>query len=101
MNMAAHKHHKELMQYAEDAAETDRPWDRWQMRYHGGDWSALTCSPSWTVTAEFRRKPQPMECWIVVDCGAIVSYYSGPDAAKAVASFTSSRRVAHMREVIE
>ena len=99
--MTGHKHAKHMADYAADAAETDRPWDRWQMRYHGGDWSALTCSPSWTVTAEFRRKPTPMEQWVNVDLGGERSFWRTEAEAKAAADRRTYARVAvHMREVL-
>ena len=40
--MTAHKHADLMLQYAQDAAETDKPWERWEVN-------------------EYRRKPQPIK----------------------------------------
>ena len=31
--MTAHKHAALMLQYAEDAQTTDKPWELWEMRY--------------------------------------------------------------------
>ena len=51
--------HAALMaQYAADAAETDTPWERWQLKQAGeADWIDLTSSPGWSPVFEYRRKP--------------------------------------------
>ena len=57
--MTAHKHHVNMMLYAQDAAETDTPWDRWDYKgrvrwinVQGG------MHPQWYPDAEYRRKPK-------------------------------------------
>ena len=30
--MTAHKHAALMLQYAQDAAETDKPWKRWEVK---------------------------------------------------------------------
>lgn len=54
-----HKHAELMAQYAQDAAETDKPWERWE-RYHdfAGKWVSLTGNPSWYNAAQYRRKPK-------------------------------------------
>lgn len=54
-----HKHAELMAQYAQDAAETDKPWERWE-RYHdfAGKWVSLTGNPSWYNDAQYRRKPK-------------------------------------------
>lgn len=95
-----HKHAQHMAAYALDAADTDRPWDRWEMRYHGGKWSPLTGHPSWTVTAEFRRKPKSAECWLVIEAdGSIAGCFNDQRDAESVTKFCAACRVAHMREV--
>ncbi len=55
--MTAHVHAALMLLYAQDAAETDRPWERWE--FQGlGDWFPCTHSPNWSPTAQFRRKPR-------------------------------------------
>ena len=53
----AHKHADLMMEYAKDAAETDKPWERWEMRSHITDWVPLNNHPSWGDTVYYRRKP--------------------------------------------
>lgn len=57
--MTAHKHAALMLQYAQDAAETDTPWERWEWRSKSGD-EFLTCCqhPSWKLNHDYRRKPQ-------------------------------------------
>lgn len=59
----AHPHAENMRLYAEDAAETDRPWRFWQVRdrdYLGilMDWSICANHPEWRPEAQYRRKPR-------------------------------------------
>jgi hypothetical protein len=56
--MTAHRHAKLMAQYAQDAMETDKPWERWQVRLDSGEWHDLTCEVSFLNDCEFRRKPR-------------------------------------------
>lgn len=48
-----------MAQYAQDAMETDRPWERWERRYKGDEhWESLKCCPTWIPLTEYRRKPR-------------------------------------------
>jgi len=55
--------HAELMaQYAQDALETDRPWERWQSRSKGAAhdnmaWRTMYGHPKWQGSRDYRRKP--------------------------------------------
>lgn len=54
----AHKHAELMMQYAQDAMETDTPWDRWQVKSEK-HWHDFTSKqPEWDPELEYRRKPQ-------------------------------------------
>lgn len=55
--MTAHKHATLMLQYAQDAAETDKPWERWEI-LRGKSWCDLTENPTWIEYMEYRRKPQ-------------------------------------------
>lgn len=64
--MTAHKHAALMLQYAQDAMETDKPWERWEWRdiSHDGDdapWKQLSFHPVWHMDSEFRRKPQTIK----------------------------------------
>jgi len=51
--------HAELMAlYAQDAAETDRPWERWQMAVDTLNYTDMKQNPSWLPHRNYRRKPQ-------------------------------------------
>ena len=54
--MASHKHAALMLQYAQDAAETDTPWERWEYRTPDGGWWDMDSSPCWDEKAEYRRK---------------------------------------------
>ena len=58
--MTAHKHAALMLQYAQDAAETDKPWERWECN-DGVAWRPFTMKhPSWLQDCEYRRKPRTM-----------------------------------------
>ena len=56
--MTAHKHAALMLQYAQDAAETERPWERWEFKTDGDTWVELIKNPSWFEDRKYRRKPQ-------------------------------------------
>jgi len=78
--------HAELMaQYAQDAMETDSPWERWE-RMSGGAWVDCWCSPGWFSAAKYRRKPQTITRTITypkplseLPEGACVFYIASPN----------------------
>lgn len=60
-----HPHAALMAEYAKDAAETDRPWERWQCRTHGHlEWTKLDKAvvkyqhPTWRTDFEYRRSPK-------------------------------------------
>ena len=53
--MTAHKHAALIAQYAQDATETDAPWERWEVSF-GGGFIGVTGHPNWSVNHEYRRK---------------------------------------------
>ena len=57
--MTAHKHAALIAQYAQDAIETDEPWERWEVRSNSESlWrtgSSVICFHS---SCEYRRKPR-------------------------------------------
>ena len=53
----AHKHAALMLQYAQDAAETDTPWERWEFNPNG-TWRPCGNNPGWFTDSEYRRKPQ-------------------------------------------
>ena len=65
--MTAHKHAALMLQYAQDAAETDEPWLRWEMR---GNSSAMWYTPvreiCFAPDCEYRRKPQTLTYTVTI-----------------------------------
>lgn len=55
-----HPHATLMAEYAKDAAETDRPWERWEYQDQGcTTWHAVAGHPYWTTSVQYRRKPEP------------------------------------------
>ena len=61
--MTAHRHAQLMLQYARDAAETEKPWERWEWRdfYEGAPWKKLSFHPLWYTHNDYRRKPQTIK----------------------------------------
>lgn len=55
--MPKHIHAELMMQYAQDAMTTDKPWELWQFDF-GSGWQEHTGSPSWFSGVKYRRKPK-------------------------------------------
>lgn len=56
--MTAHKHAALMLQYAQDAAETDKPWERWEVKINNGEWCELNGNPNWVEDWGYRRKSE-------------------------------------------
>ena len=52
-----HIHAAAMAEYAKDATETDKPWERWEVSFSGG-FIGVTGHPNWSVNHEYRRKPK-------------------------------------------
>ena len=57
--MTAHKHAALMLQYAQDAAETDKPWERWEWK-GGRGWYPLASEFAFSIHYEYRRKPRTL-----------------------------------------
>ena len=54
-----HKHAELMMQYAQDAMETDKPWERWEGNTGGVlGWVDMLHNPTWVNDMSYRRKPK-------------------------------------------
>lgn len=53
-----HKHAELMMMYAQDAMETDKPWERWEYKECGDDnWYGFEIGNiTWQSGLEYRRK---------------------------------------------
>ena len=58
--MTSHKHAALMLQYAQDWAETDEPWERWEVAAFGNKFVPLHVHPGWREEHEYRRKPRTM-----------------------------------------
>ena len=54
----AHIHAHMMMEYAKDAMETDKPWERWEYSYEGQEYTSLQRHPEWFFDTKYRRKPK-------------------------------------------
>lgn len=55
-----HPHAALMAEYAKDAAETDKPWERWEASVGPNQpWTACVGHPGWAEFYSFRRKPEP------------------------------------------
>ena len=64
--MTAHRHAALMMQYAQDWAETDKPWERWEFTASGNEFDSLSNHPSWYEEYEYRRKPRTMTYTVTI-----------------------------------
>ena len=65
--MTAHKHAHLMLQYAQDAMETDKPWKKWEISVQtSGMWYSLLGQPTWTVEYEYRRKPRTITYTVTI-----------------------------------
>lgn len=55
--MPAHKHAELIKKYAEDAAETETPWERWETKAFSV-WEGCRGPLSFYSSAEYRRRPK-------------------------------------------
>ena len=96
---SGHKHAALMAEYAKDAAETDKPWERWEYRGESDKWQPLAYNnPSWNPSLEYRRKPQPLELWVNIYPNG---EYGAPRNTEAEAKSVGSLavRTIRMREV--
>ena len=57
--MTAHIHAALMLQYAQDASTTDKPWEMWEFRCDEHEkWTILTGNPAWDDDTKYRRKPR-------------------------------------------
>ena len=58
--MSKHPHAESMMEYAKDALETDKPWERWEYKHClSSVWSGcLAGHPEWDARKKYRRKPK-------------------------------------------
>lgn len=53
-----HPHAESMMLYAQDAMETDKPWERWVFITENGTLCQCMKHPEWRKDFEYRRKPR-------------------------------------------
>ena len=53
-----HIHAAAMAEYAKDAAETDKPWERWEFSYKNQEYESLNNHPIWMTDNKYRRKPK-------------------------------------------
>jgi len=87
--MSQHEHAHLMKLYAEDAAETDAPWNRWERQSSSGcPWYACEEEDMVWSRCKYRRKPKEYQMteadWArVIGGGFYVSYEDEPAVFKA------------------
>ena len=66
-----HKHAELMMQYAQDAMETDKPWERWEV-FIKDSWLDLGECFFFAKEEEYRRKPKMLS--VTLASGEVVSW---------------------------
>lgn len=57
--MTKHIHAELMMQYAQDALETNTPWERWECTNAIKEqWIQMSSNPNWYPDIKYRRKPK-------------------------------------------
>ena len=65
--MTAHKHAALMLQYAQDALETDKPWERWQFRSLNTEvWLDCASGTGFSDLCEYRRKPKTLTYTVTI-----------------------------------
>ena len=68
-----HKHAALMALYAQDAMETDKPWERWEFRIGIHDeWTTLGGATMWYTDYQYRRKPKMVS--VTLANGEVVSW---------------------------
>lgn len=101
--MNPHPHAENMRLYAEDAAETDKPWERWEFRsvYDAYEWWPFSEHPTWDPSNIYRRKPKPMEMWANLYPNGIITTHMTKLAAIDCSVPECLRIAVLMREVAE
>ena len=53
-----HIHAAAMAEYAKDASETDKPWERWEFSQNGRYFMSMGSHPTWYDEIKYRRKHQ-------------------------------------------
>lgn len=53
-----HRHAELMMQYARDALETNKPWERWEFYDSFHEWVEMSKDSAFLESREYRRKPK-------------------------------------------
>lgn len=66
--MTAHKHAALMLQYAQDALETEHPELLWERRRPGEEWQPFDKGrqPSWDTGLEYRRNPKTLTYTVTI-----------------------------------
>ena len=68
-----HVHAGVMTLYAQDAMETDKPWERWEFRIGiHDDWTTLGGNTMWYTDYQYRRKPARIN--VTLANGDVVSW---------------------------
>jgi hypothetical protein len=78
-----HKHAELMMQYAQDAMTTEKPWELWQFQRPSFDsWNDCDAHPNWVHKFNYRRKPNTTPIQYSVSCAMPIKAVSPALAAQ-------------------
>lgn len=79
----AHIHAEHMAAYANDAAETEKPWDRWEFANNGGiGWHSCDGHPGWYPDTLYRKKPEKPKMVVVNGVALVDDRYTENDPPK-------------------
>ena len=64
--MATHKHAALMQKYAQDWAETEEPWKRWEVAAPGDKFVSLSSHPHWNEQLKYRRKSRTLTYTVTI-----------------------------------
>lgn len=108
-----HPYAELMAQYAQDAMETDKPWERWEFKesaFNSFPWLGFVSHPSWAEKFEYRRKPKTYEPTLLdraleLEIEALrlrINYYvNSPDNVHIYLGFLDSHKARRTPEMIE
>ena len=69
------KHAELMLQYAQDAMVSEKPWELWERTNLDGGWESCVTHPMWRSSCDYRRKPQVVQIEVPVQHKEAVEAY--------------------------
>ncbi len=69
------KHAELMLQYAQDAMVSKKPWELWERTNLAGAWETCVDHPAWRSSCNYRRKPQVVQIEVPVQHKEAIEAY--------------------------